>query len=226
MDLSINITKLTPKNGGSEVGVEIILSHPEDLSKREVVKITVFAKMLFTIGNIGMGSLPYALTREQYDELTCDGEIYAAAKKGMDILAYGDNTERGLVSKLRQRGFDKYISEDAALYLAENGYIDEKSYLSRTVQRLADVKLYGKSRIKAELVKKGFSRDVISENLPELFAWIDFEENLYKLVSKKCDIESLSDPKYRESFYGAMYRYGYSPGETKEAINRLRQEQN
>ncbi len=226
MDLSINITKLTPKNGGGEVGVEITLAHPEDISKRDVVKITVFAKMLFKIGNIGMGSLPYPLTREQYDELAYDGEIYVAAKKGLDILAYGDNTERGLVIKLRERGFDKYIAEDAALYLAENGYIDEKSYLARTVTRLADVKLYGKSRIKAELMKKGFSREVLSENLEEFLAEVDFEENLYKLISKKCDIDSLSDMKYRESLYAAMYRYGYSPGETKSAIVRLKDEQN
>lgn len=224
MDLSINITKLIPKNGGSEVGVEITLSHPEDEAKREVTKLTVFAKMLFAIGNIGMGSLPYTLTREQYDELTYDGEIYAAAKKGMDILAYGDNTERGLVIKLRERGFDRYTAEDAASYLAENGYIDEKSFLARTVSRLADVKLYGKSRIKAELNKKGFSREVTSENLDELLYEIDFEENLYRLISKKCDIDSLSDVKYRESLYAAMYRYGYSPGETKTAISRLKDE--
>lgn len=224
MELSIDITNLIPKNGGAEVSLEITISHPEDAAKRETVKLTVFSKMLFAIGNIGMGSLPYPLTREQYDELIYDGEIYAAAKKGMDILAYGDNTERGLVIKLRERGFDKYISEDAVHYLAENGYIDESSYLSRTVQRLSDVKLYGRSRIKAELMKKGFSRDLVSEKLPGLFAWIDFEENLYKLVSKKCDIDSLSDPKYRESFYAAMYRYGYSPAETKEAITRLKEE--
>ncbi len=226
MELSINITKLTPKNMGAEVALEITLSHPEDVSKRETVKMTVFSKMLFDIGNIGMGSLPYPLTKEQYDELTYDGEIYSAAKKGLDILAYGDNTERGLAMKLRERGFDKYIAEDAALYLSENGYIDEQSYLARAVKRLADVKLYGPSRIKAELMKKGFSRQVLSENLDDLLNEVDFEENLYKLIEKKCDLDRLSDMKYREWLYGAMYRYGYSPGETKAAISRFKDEQN
>ncbi len=221
MELSINIVSLTPKNMGEEAELKIRISSEDSPEKSEERRFTVFSKMLFEIGNIGVNSLPYRLTREQYDTLEYDGEIYGAVKKGMELIAFGDNTARSLVNKLRQRGFDRYISEDAAEYLVNNGYIDEASLLARTVKKLSE-KLYGRTRIKGELFKKGFSRDILSEKLEDLLSEIDFLENAEKILEKKCDIDRLSDRKYREGLYAAMYRYGYSTAETKAGIARIK----
>lgn len=222
MGLSIEIVGLTPKNSGEEAELKIKISDTAHPERCETKSITVFSKMLFEIGNIGPGSLPYTLTREEYGELEYRGELYGGVKKGLDILAYGDNTKRSLIRKLRERGIDRYIAEDAAEYLEDVGLIDEVSYLERTVKKLADARHYGPSRIKAEIYKKGFLREVIDEHLPEILSEIDFAESAYLLVVKKCDVERLSDMKYRESLYSSMYRYGYSPAETKEAIKKLK----
>ncbi len=216
MELSISIVKLEARRMGEEAVLTVLLSAGE--GREETVKLTVASKMLFEIGNIGANTLPYVLTREQYDTLEYDAELWSAVKKGLDLLAYADNTKSALALKLRQRGFDKYTAKDAAEYISDLGYIDEKRMLIREVERLANVKLYGKSRIKNELYRKGISREVIDENLAEVLSEIDFSENLCKLVRKKCDFDRLNEPKYRQSLYGAMYRYGYSPSETKEAI--------
>ena len=213
--LNIDIVKLEPRRMGEEVVLTVRMASG---GHEQTEKLTVASKMLFEIGNIGVDVLPYALTKESYDTLCYDASIWEAVKKGIDLLSYGDNTKSQLVTKLRQRGFDKYISEDAVEYIYSLGYIDERRMLENAVERLANVKLYGRSRIRSELYKKGISRDVLSEYLSDMLDEIDFEENLKKLIRNKCDYSRLSEPKYRESLYAAMYRYGYSPSETKAAV--------
>ena len=222
MNISINIVKLEPRRMGEEVQLTVRIASGEN---EDTVKLTVSSKMLFEVGNIGVGSIPYELTREQFDSLEYSAKMWEAVKKGIDLIAYGDNTRSQLVMKLRARGFNKYTAEDAAQYVEELGYIDEKGILERSVHQLANVKLYGKSRIKNELYKKGISREVISEYLDGFLDEIDFSENLRKLIQKKCDFERIYDCKYRESLYAAMYRLGYSPSETRSAIKSAAEEE-
>jgi len=211
----IAIVKLEPRRMGEEVLLTVRISTGEH---EQIEKLTVSTSMLSEIGNIGFDVLPYALTKEKYDTLEYDASLWEAVRKGLDILSYGDNTRSVLITKLRQRGFDKYISEDAAEYICSLGYIDEKRILEKYVDQLANVKLYGRSRIKNELYKKGISREVLDNYLSDMLDEIDFEENLCCLIRKKCDYSRLDDPKYRESLYAAMYRYGYSPSDTRAAI--------
>ncbi len=222
MSIDIAIVKLEPRRMGEEVELSVRLSAA---GNEDVRKLSVSSKMLFDTGNIGVGSLPYTLTRQQFDSLEYSAKLWEAVKKGLDLLSYGDNTKSALIVKLRSRGFDKYTAEDAAEYIEELGYIDERGIMERAVEQLANVKLYGKSRIKNELYKKGISREIISEYLPDMLDSVDFEANLCKLVRRKCDFECISDCKYRESFYASMYRLGYSPSETRSAIKWVMEEE-
>ncbi len=224
MEPEITITELESRRGGEEAVITVRIYGGE--GKEETKKLTVASKMLFEIGNIGFGSIPYSLKFEEYDILTYDAQIWEAVKKAFALLSYGDNTKLTLVRKLRERGFDKYIAEDAAEYVAKLGYIDEVAILEREVDRLANVKLYGKARIRTEVYKKGISREILSEHLGELLSDINFQDNLLKLIRKKCDFSRLDDKKYRDSFYGAMYRLGYSPSETRTAIKIVTEEEN
>ena len=99
--LLIYIAALTPKRMGEEAELEINIEREipsgDDPSvmtlRRETRRLTVSAKMLFEIGNIGVNVLPYKLTREQFDILEYDEKLWEAVKKGYDLLSYGDNTE-------------------------------------------------------------------------------------------------------------------------------------
>lgn len=232
--LLIYIAALTPKRIGEEAELEINIEREipsgDDPSvmtlRRETRRLTVSAKMLFDIGNIGVNVLPYKLTREQFDILEYDEKLWEAVKKGYDLLSYGDNTERRLVGKLRERGFDQYVAEDAAAYIVKEGGIDEADQLERFVTSLAEKKHYGPSRIRQEVMRHGFSRDVVSERLSELLDGIDFYEQLMYMLRRKCDISMLDDMKYRQKLYAAMMRQGYGFSDTKDAIADLISEEN
>lgn len=221
MELSTQIISCESRRSGSERFLTLKITNGEHFEKRG---LAVGAKMLAESGIVDTESLPFTVTREQFDELEYMSGLWEAVKKGLDILSFADNTKAMLIKKLRERSFDKYIAEDAAEYLSRYGYINEADMLERLVDRLANVKLYGKSRIKTEIFKKGISREVIDENLESLFDEVDFGENLKKLLLKKCDIDSMSDRKYCESVYAAMYRLGYGVSETRDAIKIIQEE--
>ena len=221
MELSIIITALEMRRGGAEAYLTLRIENGANFEEK---KLALGAKQLSEIANEREDSLPFALTREGFDAIENASEVWRAVKKGIDILSYTDNTRLTLTKKLRERGFDKYTAEDAAQYLVENGYIDEKRLLGLFVDKLASTKLYGVSRIKSELYKKGFAREVLDEYLDTFMSEVDFEENLKRLLIKKCDIPRLDEQKYRESVYAAMYRYGYAVSDTRAAIKIIREE--
>ena len=228
--LDIRIDGLTPKRMGEEVELDIVISQEgaprenmsaEEDSHSERRRLTVSSRMLFEIGNIGVNVLPYSLTTEQFDLLEYDEKLWEAVKKGYDLLSYGDNTERRLAMKLRERGFMADIAEDAAAYLVSEGAIDESGQLERFVTGLAERKHYGPARIRQEVIRHGFSREIVSEKLGALFDEIDFYSQLMYLLERKCDISSLDDMKYRQKLYAAMQRQGYSYSDIKDAVRDL-----
>lgn len=221
MELSIKITALEMRRGGAEAYITVRI---ENGTNSEEKKLALWAKLLRKVANVSEENLPFALTRDQLDALEYGAEVWRAVKKGLDILSFADCTRLAMVKKLRERGFDKYTAEDAADLLVINGYINEKKLLELLVDKLANTKLYGPSRIRAELYKKGFSRNALDEYLDLFMAEVEFEENLKRLLIKKCDFSRLDEQKYRESVYAAMYRYGYSVSDTRAAIKFIREE--
>ncbi len=223
--IGITIIKLEPHRMGEEVELTVRIAPVDAIGedRADIRKMRIASKMMFEIGNIGVGSLPYSLNEEQFDTLEYNAKLWEVIRKGLDLLSYGDNTKASLVTKLRQRGYDRYLAEDAALYIAELGYINESRILAHTVEQLANVKLYGPTRIRNEVRKKGISEDIIRDELPELLDSVDFESNLVRLVERKCDFSRLGDQKYRESVYASFYRLGYSPSDTRTAIKTIQE---
>lgn len=219
--MKIAVTALEERLGGDEAVVTVVISNGEHSEER---KLSVASNMLFEIGRIGLGSLPYELSLEQFDSLEYSSRLWGAVKKALDLLSYSDCSKRRLTEKLIQRGFSREISEEASDYAERLGYIDEREQLSRAVNSLAE-KGYGRSRIKQELVKKGISREVISDELEDLLDGIDFDESLAELLERKVDFSRLdSTPaglKYRESVISAMFRYGYPPSDVKRKLREM-----
>ena len=217
-ELSISIIALTPKHGGEEAELTVRCENGE---QSEDKKLTVAAKQLFEIGNIGPDVIPYALTVEEADRLEEAAKLWSAVKKGLDLLSYADGTKARLAGKLVQRGFDRETAEKAVIQLEALGYLNENELLTRTVNDLSAHKHYGPTRIKSELCQKGFRRDFLDERLPELLGEIDFEESLLRILEKKADVGQLSERKYKERLLASCYRLGYAPSETLKVIKLL-----
>jgi len=146
-----------------------------------------------------------------------------AYKTALNIVARADNTEAALRRKLRDRGYQEDHIEEALALLMKEGLLNDIRHFERKAVYYADVCLYGKGRIRLELIKKGFSRSLIDERLDEVLEGIDFCENACRLALKK----KMSPPETKQDVMkiaASLQRYGYSASEIRFAIEKLRTE--
>lgn len=158
------------------------------------------------------------------DNLPCDESVKEVMSAASNILVFADNTEKSLREKLSRKGFSEESINAAVDKLKEAGLINDARLMQSYSEYLADKKLYGKGRIKLELQKKGFDRQLISKNLNECVSEVDFKENCLKLIRKKKLADRIKDSKTAGAVTAALARYGYGYAEIKYAYTRLLEE--
>ncbi len=113
---------------------------------------------------------PKAGDRMHKDDLAIllrESEKQDALNRAFAILAASDNSASALYKKLTLRGFSRNAAVHAVESLIARGYLSDKEQLSRYVPELATRKLYGKQRLVAELMKKGYRRADIEEAIAD-----------------------------------------------------------
>lgn len=158
------------------------------------------------------------------ENLPRDESVKDVMSAASNILVFADNTEKGLREKLSRKGFSDESINAAVDKLKEAGLINDARLMQSYSEYLADKKLYGKGRIKLELQKKGFDRQLISENLNECVSEVDFKENCLRLIQKKKLADRIKDSKTARAVTAALARYGYGYAEIKYAYTRLLEE--
>lgn len=159
---------------------------------------------------------PLPLDNVNFKKLISMSKLTVAIKKGLDLLGFAVCSKRGLTDKLVHKGFDKKTSEKAAQYLSDNGFIDETSQAESYVVDMANKKLYGKTRIKNELFKKGYTQDII--NIVLETSGVDFEKICRERIETTMRIEDFSDKKTASKNVNALLRYGFTFTEIKNAL--------
>ena len=152
---------------------------------------------------------------------TKESSAEGAYKTALNLLARADHTVSALRRKLHDRGFEDEHIDAALAALSKEGLLNELRHLQNKALYYAEVCLYGKNRIRLELMNKGFERYLLDQRLDEVLEGIDFEENCLRLALKK----RMSAPKTRQDvqkFAASLQRYGYANAAIRSAIEQLR----
>lgn len=198
--------------GEDEIAVSIEMRAADRSEKRRLV---IPSEIYIELG-LAKGEC----SRELYDTLEREADIYTAYRRGLAILGYGAYSKRMLTSKLISKGIDRSIAGIAVEKIESRGYIAEDASARREAERCA-AKLWGESRIRAHLNSKGYGKDAVDDAMFSLEdAGVDFEENCVKLVESKCKCIP-SDRLAIQKLVASISRYGYSLSEVKSAINAV-----
>lgn len=212
--MRIVLYKVTPISGGEETELYTEISGGENFERN---KFTVSAEIFFTLGFSVNLSGETEISKEKYEEICALAEEHAAIKKGISILAFGDNTKKGLAGKLRSKGFSREASLAAADFLAMAGYINEAESAKTLARDMAEKKLYGAKRINAALYEKGFAKEAISAALEDID--VDFAKICRERIKKMCGRALFAAPETKQKAVAALVRYGFSYAEIREALN-------
>lgn len=163
------------------------------------------------------------LTEEQYAEFSRAAELNRALSRTVKILSYSDHSKAQLVKKLASYGFSKEISVLAADEASKLGYINEAEQATRAAVYYAKNKYWGKKRIAAELLFRGYER---SATLAALSAVTEneYRTSLMHIIRRKyTPIPESYDEKMK--MISSLCRLGYSASEVNSVIEVLRNEE-
>ncbi len=126
-----------------------------------------------------------------------------AAKSAVSILSYAPNTEKRLREKLYHKGFSAEDIDFAVDYVKKKGYLNDQRQIAYSVESLATRKLYGVRRIREELYKSGYSRELIDA--------LDFSEYDFAQLCEQYAAKRPNDTP--EKLAAALQRHGFSKNE-------------
>ncbi|MBE6587755.1 MAG: hypothetical protein E7647_04995 [Ruminococcaceae bacterium] len=156
------------------------------------------------------------ISDECFEEIYELSGIAEAQKKAEWILSGGDHSKKQLVLKLVRADIDRRYAEKAALLMEERGFIDEYSQAERIAKGYCRRKYWGKKRITAELMAKGYERDAVFAAVafitPE-----EYKSSLLTVIERKYPTPP-EDKREKDRRIAALIRLGYSISEISEAF--------
>jgi len=213
------VLSVTPEGEGETVAV--VLAQPKaegGVRDRDVHDRGVHARVMLHLlveQYADLGVQVGGLTPEEADALLTAGKLCAAIRRGMGLLAYGDQSARRLASKLTARGIDREIATAATAYLTEHGYIREDD-TARLRAEQGVRKGWGLIRIREDLQAQGFPADVI-DDATEGLSEVDFVGNCAAVIRKRYG-DVPEDRSARQKMTAALMRLGYDSDEIREAM--------
>ena len=156
------------------------------------------------------------LEEDALDALLHAAALTGAVTKALDVLSRSDVSRRALTEKLRYKyKIDAESAEFAADYVTKRGYLDEASASCRAAARCDGQTKWGRRRVAAELISKGYPRDVAVEaarSVPDG----EYRAALDELIRRR--YPPTEDPVQRRRAVSALIRLGHDPEDVKEAL--------
>ena len=148
------------------------------------------------------------LTRDTVSDLKLADMRYRAKKKALNVLSFGDNSEKMLIYKLTSAGISREISEEVTREMVARGYINSRRQLEALIINEVNSKLHGPGKIIPRLIAKGYNKSEISEVISELeySGKIDFDSARKRLLAR------LPEDADGEDVKKLLYKNGYSVG--------------
>lgn len=141
-----------------------------------------------------------------------------AREKALEILSRRPMSRQELKSKLLQKGQDEDTAESCAVWLCENGLLNDEDYAAAVTRHYA-AKGYGPGRIRSELSRRGVERDLWDgalEHMP------DSGDKLDCFIASR--LRDSSDREQVRKVTAALYRRGYAWEDIRAALARFHAE--
>lgn len=137
-----------------------------------------------------------------------------AREKALEHLSRRQMSCAELKKKLIDKGEDEDVADYCVQWLEEHSLIDDESYAA-AVARHYSAKGYGAGRVRAELSRRGISRELWDSALD---AMPESNDKIDRFITSR-----LKDPGDRDAvrkLSQALYRRGYSWDEIRHALER------
>lgn len=162
------------------------------------------------------------ITEEQLNKIYKDHIYSRARSRAFRLLERRDMTQKEMVQKLKQTGYNEHVIDKTLAFLQEYNYINDDEYVVKYISYKIERKSL--KQISIDLIKKGISKDKVSEFMENVE--VCEEDIAYQLLHKKYkNIEKIDD-KIKKKMIGFLMRKGYNYCIVEKALNQLFEENN
>ena len=161
---------------------------------------------------------------DHFQFLIRENQKHHIKQKAFSYIGRRHHSAFEIRTKLRQKKYDKDLIEEIISDLTENKYIDDLEFARLFADENIRLKLWGKNKIKGELIKKGVDQGIISQVLNEKFPGGNDLENAAELVMKKyrtLQKRKLDELKLKQKLYAFLSSRGYDYETSKEAVEKI-----
>lgn len=157
------------------------------------------------------------------DEVLKAKEQNKANNYAISLLSYRARSEKEIMDKMTQKGYEKVLISNTITYLEKHNYLNDREFAIIFAKEKYNLKKYGKRRIETELYQKGVDQVIIDEVLNEIFDREDEYNTALELAQKKLRTSYKNDDKdgqYRK-LGGYLQRRGYDFGIVMKILKEL-----
>ena len=165
------------------------------------------------------------ISESHFDFLVKENQKFFIKQKAYTLLGKRLHSVYELRTKLRQKKYDDDIIRLTIEDLLSGHYLDDLKFAEMFSEEKLRLKLWGKIKLKSELMKKGISSGIIITVLEEKFPAADEElYNASHLAKKKYNSlknRNMEKQKLVKRLYAYLISKGYSYDISRQTIEKL-----
>jgi regulatory protein len=187
-----------------------------DNDEKLIINLEVFIKSGL---KKGMG-----VSSDRFSFLIDENRRYYVKLRAIRLLARRPHSEKEIRTKLYQKKYEKEMINDVIDELKEKELLDDYKFAQIFTEEKMRTKLWGEKKMKGELIKKGISRELISQVIEEKFPEGNKLNDAIILAEKKMKTllhKNLEKRKLAEKIYSYLSSRGYDYETSREAVEKV-----
>ena len=136
------------------------------------------------------------ISNDRFSLLIKENRLFHIKQRGLRYLGRRLHSTSELRTKLKQKGYEMELVDNVLNELSNAGYLNDLDFAKEFTKEKFRSKLWGKNKIKSELIKKGIAAEIITQVLSQSINEDDEYEKAMVIAQKK--IKSLI-PKLDDS---------------------------
>jgi regulatory protein len=159
-----------------------------------------------------------------FDILIKENQRHFVKQKALSYISRRHHSVAEVRRKLFQKKYDKEIIEPVLQELVEKGLLNDTEFAEIFTEENIRLKLWGKNKIKSELIKRGVAQEIIAKVLLEKFQPEVNYDNALLLAEKKLRLlknRGLDQNKLKQKLFAFLGSRGYDYGTIKETVDKI-----
>lgn len=160
---------------------------------------------------------------ERIRAIVNEDNLIKCKNSALRVIEKAYKTEREIVSKLTEKGYEPKVIEETLIFLKEYNFLDDRKYVDLYINDKA--KTQGRNKILYTLIRKGIDENIIKQRLAsidmedEKLAAIKLCEKKYIQISKKEENKYILGQKLIRFIVSKGYNYELANEVVKEVLN-------